>query len=64
MDPNETYHLWCVAVLNEDADGAREAYASLRAWMERGGFEPLEFSTHPFARRQFFTFDPRTGRLA
>jgi hypothetical protein len=64
MDPNETYRLFCVALLNENADDAREAYADLRAWLERDGFEPLEFSTHPFARKQFFTFSPQTGRLS
>lgn len=64
MDPNETYRLWCVALLNENAEDAREAYENLRTWIERGGFEPTEWETHPFARRQFFSFDPRTGRLS
>mgnify|MGYP006277797969 CR=1 FL=1 len=64
MDPNETYKLFCIALLNEDADEAREAYTNLRVWLERGGFEPMEWSTHPFARRQFFTFNVRTGQLS
>ena len=63
MDPNETYRLFCVALLNEDAEEARETHANLCAWIKRGGFEPLEFSTHPFARRQFFAFNQQTGCL-
>lgn len=63
MDPNTAYEMFCRALLEEDAESAREAYCNLRAWIERGGFEPLAFSTHPFARRQFFAFNLRAGRL-
>jgi hypothetical protein len=63
MDPNETYRLFVRALLEEDADAAREAYSNLRAWMERGGFEPDAFS-NPLARKQFFMFSRRTGRLS
>jgi len=64
MDPNETYRLFCIALLEEDREAAKEAYENLRAWIERGGFEPIKWETHPFARRQFFTFNPRTGQLS
>lgn len=63
MDPNEAYSIFCRALLEEDKDAAREAYANLRVWIERGGFEPLAFETHPIARRQFFQFNPRSGRI-
>jgi hypothetical protein len=61
--PCETYRLFCVALLEENADDARKHYVNLRAWIEHGGFEPVAFSTSPLARRQFFTFNPRTGQL-
>ena len=63
MDPNEAYRRWWRALLEENADEAREAYLSLRAWFDRGGFEPGAFGD-PKVRRQFFQFDLRTGRLS
>ena len=60
LDPTECYRRFCVALLEEDTDEAREAYNDLRAWLERGGFEPV---WTPVQRRQFFTFNPSTGRL-
>lgn len=60
VDPNETYRLWWRAVLAEDRDAANEAYFALRAWFDRGGFEP---AWGPNGRRQFFTFNPRTGMI-
>lgn len=63
MDPNETYRLFCIALLEENIDDAKEAYANLRAWLDRGGFEPSAWGTSPIARKQFFTFNPRAGRL-
>ncbi len=60
MDPDQAYQDFCRALLEEDAETARERYNGLRAWMERGGFEP---AWTPAQRKQFFTFDPRTGRL-
>lgn len=62
MDPNACYKRWWRALLEEDADEAKEAYLALRAWIERGGFEPSAFSD-PQARKQFFTFSLSTGRL-
>lgn len=60
MDPDECYRLWWRAVLAEDREAANEAYFNLRMWLERGGFEP---SWSTLARKQFFTYSPRTGRL-
>jgi hypothetical protein len=60
MDPNEALHLLAIALLEENADEAREHYENLRAWLERGGFEP---DWKHLSRKQFFSFNPRTGRL-
>lgn len=63
MDPNETYTLWVRALLEEDADAAREFHGYLKTWLERGGFPPRAFETSPFARRQFDQFNYSTGRI-
>jgi hypothetical protein len=63
MDPNATYLEWCTAVLSEDRARANEAYATLRAWLDRGGFEPAEWSDRPWTRRQFFAYNPTTGAI-
>lgn len=64
MDPNAAYRRWWQAVLAEDKDEANAAYCALRAWLERGGFEPLAFE-EPQARKQFFAqYDMRTGALS
>ena len=63
MDPNETYKHWWRALLEEDANAAREAYEDIREWLDRGGFEPKVF-LDPIVRKQFFTFNPRTGMLS
>lgn len=63
MDPEECYKEFCRALLEEDRETACERYNALRAWMERGGFEPVTFRTKPSARRQFFSFNPSTGQL-
>jgi hypothetical protein len=61
MDPNKTYRLFCIALSEEDREAAKETHGDLRAWIERGGFEPIEWKMNPLARRQFFAFNPRTG---
>lgn len=64
MDPNETLKRWAIAVIEEDRDAANEAYFALRAWIERGGFEPSWGAGLP-SRRQFFVeYSPATGMLA
>ena len=64
MDPNECYAAWCRALLEENADDeAKVQYNALRAWLDRGGFEPSAWSVNSLARRQFFRFNPSTGRL-
>jgi hypothetical protein len=60
MDPNEALRLFAIALLEEDADDAREHYENIRTWLERGGFEP---SWSTCSRKQFFTFNPSTGRI-
>lgn len=60
MDPNETFKRWQLALLEEDTTEAKEAYNNLRAWLERGGFEP---NWRPQDRKQFFQFNPNTGAL-
>jgi hypothetical protein len=40
MDPNAALERYWQAVLDADRDEAAEAYNALRAWLERGGFEP------------------------
>lgn len=60
MDPNETLRLMAIALLEENADEAREHYENLQDWFAKGGFEPAW--TH-MSRKQFFSFNPRTGRL-
>lgn len=62
MDPNAAYQAWWRAVLEENASEARNAYEALRGWIEMGGFEPDAFS-NTLARKQFFRFSPRTGRI-
>ena len=61
MDPNETLRLLGKALLEEDADTAREFHGYLTEWMRRGGFEPAW--TH-LSKRQFQSFDPATGMLS
>lgn len=61
MDPTQAYKDFCRALLEEDASRARESYNAVRVWLDKGGFEP---SWTPAERRQFFTFDPSTGRLS
>ena len=63
MDPNATLEVFTKAVLEEDAEEAREAYENLRSWLERGGFEPAWGSGFKCNRKQFFSFNPRTGML-
>lgn len=60
MDPNACYREFCRALLEEDAEQAKESYNALRAWLDRGGFEPAWRDSD---RRQFFTFNPSTGRI-
>ena len=60
MDPTACYKRWWRAVLQEDTDEARAAYHDLRTWLDRGGFEP---GWSPAERKQFFTFNPRTGKV-
>jgi hypothetical protein len=63
MDPNACLKRWAMAVLNEDRAEANDAYFALRAWIERGGFEPSWGNGSP-SRKQFFQqYNPRTGRL-
>lgn len=67
MDPNETLWEWACAVLSENRERANDAYFALRDWLERGGFEPawegrLRDRGLP-RRKQFFSYDPRTGRM-
>lgn len=61
MDPNEALRLFAVALLEEDKDEACEHYENIRSWLERGGFEP---DWKHVSRRQFFQFNPTTGRLS
>lgn len=60
MDPNACYKRWWRALLEENADEAREAYTDLCTWIGRGGFEP---SWSKVERAQFFTFSYETGML-
>ena len=60
MDPNETLRLLAIAILEENKSEACEHYENLKNWLARGGFEPAW--TH-MSRRQFFSFNPRTGRI-
>lgn len=62
MDPNQTYSDWVRALLEENAEAAREAHHALRVWLDRGGFEPVAFD-NPLAKRQFTQFDSTEGRL-
>ena len=68
MDPNACLLDWAYAVLAEDRMEANEHYSALRSWMERGGFEPdwgkadADGRGLP-SRKQFFSYDPRTGRI-
>lgn len=55
MDPNACYLRWMSAIADEDSEEAAEAYNALRAWLERGGFEP---SWTPSERRTFFRLGP------
>jgi hypothetical protein len=62
MDPNETLRLLAEALLEKNKYDANEHYFALRAWIERGGFEPAWTS---MSRQQFFSqYDPRTGSLS
>lgn len=61
MDPDQAYRDFCRALLEEDADRARELHEGLTGWIAGGGLEP---AWRPSDRRQFFTFDPATGRLS
>jgi hypothetical protein len=61
VDPNETLRMLAKALLEEDKDSAREFYGYLKEWLARGGFEP---AWTVMSKRQFQTFDPRTGTLS
>lgn len=61
MDPNETLRLMAKALLEEDADAAREFHGYLVSWLAKGGFEP---HWTPMSKRQFESFDPATGMLS
>lgn len=61
MDPDQAYRDFCRALLEEDAETARELHEGLRRWMAGGGFEPAWTKAQ---RRQFHTFDPAAGRLS
>jgi hypothetical protein len=41
MDPDYIYNLYKCAVRDGDVAFADELMASLRSWIERGGFRPL-----------------------
>ncbi len=60
MDPNACLAEWALAMASNDRTEANERYFALRAWLERGGFEP-EWSLD--TRREFFSYNPRTGTL-
>jgi hypothetical protein len=60
MDPNQTYKDFCHALLEENKEAACESYNALRCWIEKGGFEPTWGEN---GRKQFFSFNPLTGRL-
>ena len=60
MDPNETLRLMALALLEEDADSAREFHGYLVDWLNRGGFEP---AWAHLSKKQFRAFDPATGML-
>jgi len=62
MDPKETYRLWTIAVLEENTEEAKEHFANLHDWLARGGFEPPQW-WDPAASRNFFRFNPTTGRI-
>lgn len=64
MDPNAVLHEWSCAVLSEDRKRANEAYYALRAWLDRGGFEPDFGKNGRATRAQFFAYDVNTGRIA
>lgn len=62
MDPNACLRRWWLAVLSEDESEANEAYAALREWLARGGFEPAWGNGLP-SRKQFEQYDVRTGAV-
>lgn len=51
MDPQACLERYWTAVLSADWYEAAEAYEALRAWIERGGFEPTW--KHPHGRSEF-----------
>jgi hypothetical protein len=53
MDPNACWERWVYAAADRDYEEAKEAYNALRAWLERGGFEP-DWNTE--SRREFFAW--------
>lgn len=59
MDPTTAYYRWAEAVAEGDRHEANEHYIALRAWLERGGFEP---SWTPEDRADFFSYNTRTGQ--
>jgi hypothetical protein len=60
MDPNQIYKDFCRALLEEDKETASDLHAMLSDWLSWGGFEPAWGVN---GRKQFFTFNPATGRL-
>lgn len=60
MDPNGTYRLWTRAVARGNKYEANEHYENLRAWLERGGFEP---DWTPGQRAVFFSYSVRSNPI-
>jgi hypothetical protein len=44
MDPNQTYIDMFHAMRDQDHETARELALSLKAWFERGGFYPYQYT--------------------
>lgn len=51
MDPQAALERYWAAVAARDWDEACDAYEAIRAWLERGGFEP---DWEPRGRTAFF----------
>ncbi len=62
MDPNACLRRWARALLEENAQEARNAHADLTEWMRRGGFEP-SWSVGLPSKAQFQAFDYASGRI-
>lgn len=60
MDPQDTLSRWFAAVMAGERETANEHYEALRAWLERGGFEP---NWSAAKRKLFFSYNPVTGEL-